>query len=195
MAMFTTLISPALAYEGLSYTSMDDIQVDFDSYRGMPLMVEAYSTTCSYCQDQHPDLLEVYSEKNASINFLSLSTVSDSDNIDLILEFNVSYPSPWALGWDESKSFENTYNIQGTPTMILFDEDGTFASCSIGKKNSTAINAEIDSFLADPDGYIASNSGNGQCEDLGGGIDPIFMVLLGGIIIYFIYVEIMKRRK
>ena len=127
---------------------------------------------------------------------MSLSTVTDSDNIEIILDFNTSYPTPWDLGWDESKEFESTYNIQGTPTMILFDEDGTFASCTIGKRNSTEINAEIDSFLADKDGYIAANSRNGQCEDLENGIPTfIYALLLGGFAFYFIYVEVMKRRK
>jgi thiol-disulfide isomerase/thioredoxin len=175
---------------------MDNETVNFDEYKGKPLLVEAFATTCSHCQDQHSDLVEVYNEKNDSINFLSLSTVTDSDNIDLILEFNETYPSPWDLGWDENKTFEDTYNIQRTPTMVLFDEDGTYASCIIGKRNSTVINAEIDSFLSDPAGYIAANSGDGRCADLDGGFpDLVIVILLGGIVIYFIYIEILKRRK
>ena len=194
--IFTTLISPTLAYTGLSYTSMNDAQVGFEEYTGKPLLVEAFFTTCSHCRDQHPDLLEVYNEKNASINFLSLSTVSDSDNIELIMEFNETYPTPWDLGWDENKEFENAYNVQGTPTMILFDKDGTYASCSIGRENSTVINAEIDALLADPAGYIAANSGEGQCDDLSNPLlDLVIIALVGGIVIYFISVEILKRRK
>ena len=194
--IFTTLISPSLAYQNLSFTSMDNENVSFDDYKGKPLLVEAFSTTCSHCQDQHHDLLEVYNEKNASINFLSLSTVTDTDDIDTILEYNESYPTPWDLGWDVNKTFEDTYNIQGTPTMIIFDQDGTYASCSIGKRNSTVINAEIDAFLADPDGYIASNSGEGQCEDINTDFTLyIILALIGGITIYFISVEILKKRK
>ena len=197
MAIFTTLISPTLAYQDLSFTSMNNENISFDDYKGKPLLVEAFSTTCSHCQEQHPDLLEVYNEKNASINFLSLSTVTETDDIETILGYNETYPTPWDLGWDESKEFEETYNIQGTPTMILFDKDGTYASCSIGRQNSTVINAEIDAFLADPDGYIASNSGEGQCEDINGGdfATLVSAILLGGIIIYFISVEVMKKRK
>ncbi|MHA2249928.1 MAG: TlpA family protein disulfide reductase, partial [Candidatus Kariarchaeaceae archaeon] len=124
-------ITPVQGY-GISttYTNLDEEQESFDIFEGKPVLIEAMATWCSHCQDEHEELEKLWnSDENTTFQMMTLSIDGEKDDLDTINDYLTDHPSPWVVGWDRDETFKQAYNIQATPTMILFDSDGEFINC------------------------------------------------------------------
>lgn len=101
-----------------SYTNLSGNTVSYDQYSNKPLLVDAMKTTCSYCQDQQPILVQLEQTHGEYIDILSIS-IYTGDTIQSMQSFVNEYGHAGDAGLDQQ--FGSEYNIEGTPTMILFD--------------------------------------------------------------------------
>ena len=82
-----------------SYLNMDEQEVPFTDFEGELLLVEAFATWCSHCQDEHEELDKLWKKYNNSLQILSLSVASD-DTLTTVRDYLVDYPTSWAVGLD-----------------------------------------------------------------------------------------------
>ena len=192
LLVFSNIPVGAYSLEG-SYTNLEDQNVKFERFKGIPLFLEAFSTECSHCLDQHPELVRIYNEFKNTVSMLSL-TVDADDDIAKLLEYNISYPTSWEMGRNLDSTLER-FNIKYTPTMILFDSEGNYANCWIGFTEYSILNFEINSFLDDPVGYNSGNKDKScNIENTENNYLNYGLIFSGVILIYFIISDIRKRR-
>ncbi len=192
MIMYITPISADYAIN-LSYRDLQNNEIKFSKYNGSILLVEAFSTECPHCLAEHAQLVDVYNS-NLNISMLSLS-IDKNDNIDKLLSYNNSYPTPWDLGLDIESNYMTQYNIQATPTMILFDENGKFANYWIGETDNKTLIDEIRTMQKDPVSYIQLHGGD-KVPDYNPGINYIFYGIIGtGTIIMYYIIKLVFSKK
>jgi thiol-disulfide isomerase/thioredoxin len=159
--LFLMIIIPVNGY-GITgqFTNLDGEQEDFDMFEGKPVLIEAFATWCSHCQNEHGELTQLWdTDKNSTFQMMSLSVDANKDSISTVQEYLEDYPTPWIVGWDDNEDFRQAYNIQAYPTMLLFDAGGDLVNCWVGEKSADSLQSEIYSFIADPNQYKSDNEG------------------------------------
>lgn len=191
LLLFSSMPVKAYNLDG-SYTNLDGDEVEFSTFQGKPLFVEAFSTTCDHCLDQHPEMVKLNDEYNGTLSMLSLTTNID-DDASKLLEYNSSYPTPWELGRNSDTTLEDL-DVKFTPTMVLFDSDGNYANCWVGFTEFAVLDFEINAFIEDPTGYVSENGG-GSCDNPNvlGNYILYGLIFAGLLIIYFYFTQ--RRRK
>lgn len=195
---FAILLVCILAISSLAFNSSDTYQdletgeTSLTEFRGKLLLVEAFSTSCGHCEDQHPVLEEIYQDYQDDIYLLSIS-ISSQDTVQTVEDFNSTFPSSWNVGLDSSDFFTDSYGIWGTPTFLLFSAEGEFGSCTVGQQSKDQLTQMLDSALEDIDAYTQENSGDGECERRSG-IDPLSSIFLIAVIVYVAYYFYNRRK-
>ncbi len=102
------------------YTNLSGNVVNFDTFEGKYVLIEAFDGDCPPCKEQHPILANIFSDYWQDISILSLAVW---DSLDDVIAYEEDYPTSWGIGVD-SGSFKDDYSISGTPTLQLFDPEG-----------------------------------------------------------------------
>ena len=62
------LVNPVSAYSFSGYyTNLQGNIVDFNTFEGDYVLVEAFAVGCYYCEQQHPILVQIYNEYRQDI--------------------------------------------------------------------------------------------------------------------------------
>lgn len=72
LLFFSSMHVKAYNLDG-SYTNLDGDEVEFSTFQGKPLLVEAFSTVCDHCLDQHPVMVEL-NDKYSSLLSMNSKT-------------------------------------------------------------------------------------------------------------------------
>ncbi len=105
------------------YTNLNGNVVNFNTFEGKYVLVEAFAVGCHYCELQHPILVNVFNDYWQDISILSLAVYPDQDSLDDVIANEVDFPTSWSIGLD-SGNFKDDYSIGGTPNLLLFDPEG-----------------------------------------------------------------------
>ncbi len=194
--LFVVLFTPQSTNAAISgaYTNLNNQQVAYSSYNNRMLLIEAFATDCSYCRDQHPELVKFNSRFSSDIFLISVS-VSADDTIPVITNYLQEYPASWEVGIDTGGSFANQFGIRSTPTMIFFDGNGNALDTKIGFTSYDELASTMEYFLefddpftAPPHTYIPPEGPEGSfIEELFG--SPIFGIAFFGIIVIMVYLK------
>lgn len=106
-------------------------QESLSLYRGNVLLVDFWATWCVPCIASLPDI-ERLSETLGDLGF-QVITISVDENVELVEEFMESRADLPYINWfvgPESKLYDD-WSIQGLPTYIVVDRDGTVLGKSI----------------------------------------------------------------
>ncbi len=121
--------------------------ISFNNFQGTFLFIEAMWTECHWCQEEHPILNELYNSHGSSMVMISLAIYS-SDNANTLSEYGKEYPTAWHIGLDVNQAFKNTFNIESTPQMLLFDREGNYLYNWRGYTEYSKMQVVIDSYLS-----------------------------------------------
>ena len=114
--------SAAYAVSG-SYQNLEGTNINYSTYEGQFVFLEAFSTTCGYCIEQHPIVGDLYDAYGTEIVFVTVAIYRTVDTIQTLTEFVGEHPTEWHLGLDDG-SLKDTMGIAGTPNMFLLDKAG-----------------------------------------------------------------------
>ncbi|MHA2169180.1 MAG: TlpA family protein disulfide reductase [Candidatus Kariarchaeaceae archaeon] len=195
--LFLMMIIPVNGY-GIKgqFTNLDGELEGFGIFEDKPVLIEAFATWCSHCQNEHEELSQLWeTDKNATFQMMTLSVDADDDDIFTIQEYLEDYPTPWKVGWDSNEEFKTTYNIQAYPTILLFDAGGDLANCWIGEKSFTSLQSEISAFIGDPVSYKNSNTNDGTCQSPEQQLPTLLIIGFTMSILIAIYFVINSFRK
>jgi hypothetical protein len=80
--------------------------------------------------------------------------------------------------------------------MILFDSDGEFINCWVGKKSYESLESEVNSFITSPEDYRLNHENTGACKDPDSlNIDILLIGLSLSVIIAFYFIINSNRKK
>lgn len=113
-----------------------------------PVLVSFWSTSCSVCIAEMPELAHLY-ETYEPQGFELIAVALPSDRPDAVLnlaeEKNLPYPVAIDLNGSVLKQFEP---VRVTPTTFLISADGKIVNRYVGRMNMDKLRASIDELLA-----------------------------------------------
>jgi peroxiredoxin len=127
----------------ISLLGIDGTELRLASYRGKPLLVTFWATTCQTCLREMPQLIQLYRELSPrGLEIIGIAMAYDPPNRVLALREDRQIPYPVALDIhsDAARAFDN---VQLTPTTFLIAPDGHVAWRKTGELDMTELRTEI----------------------------------------------------
>ncbi|MHA2097622.1 MAG: TlpA family protein disulfide reductase [Candidatus Kariarchaeaceae archaeon] len=180
-----------------SYLNTDATITPYSSFEGKILLVEAFATWCSHCQDEHKELDKLWDEKNDSIEILSLAVASD-DNLGTVENYLQDYPTRWDVGVDINGTFKSEYKIPGFPALLFFDSEGSILSCHIGERSFNDLSSDVNNIMDNPEDYRNNRESSCELDPLTQFLQsPVFIVLvfLGLAVVIYVIRKLLKSQK
>ncbi len=148
-AGYYRFMPPRLAHApDISLLSVDGEELRLPAYRGRPVLVTFWSTTCPSCVREIPHLSELYRElAPQGLEIIGISTAYDPPNQVLAMResHEIPYPVTLDINADAAHAFGN---IRVTPTSFLIAPDGRVVQSRIGRLDMKALRREILAMIA-----------------------------------------------
>ena len=122
--------------------------LELSAYRGEPVMVVFWATSCPTCIDEMPQIVELYEALGAD-GFNVLGVAMDYDPVDRVNALVERKQLPYTIVVDEGGHIARAFNnVRVTPTTVLIDPAGGVVWQRIGHLDFPAIHKQIRDMLA-----------------------------------------------
>ncbi|MHA2250673.1 MAG: TlpA family protein disulfide reductase [Candidatus Kariarchaeaceae archaeon] len=181
-----------------TYQNLDGGYTPFNTYEGSVLLIEAFSTTCGACIDQHSTMQTLYSTHESKAVIISLS-INQGDSLQSLNSFVDDHPTSWNIGLDPDQSLADRESVTHTPSFILYDKEGTRQFFHTGKLDLVALQNLIDAYYEE-DSLAIENATKTitptkEPKPIIGEIfsNPGFQMVTGLIVVLVIYFQLTKK--
>jgi thiol-disulfide isomerase/thioredoxin len=131
------------ALPAVSYKTFDGTQVPL-STDGKPLLINFWSSTCTPCIKEMPDLESIYQANSGNLGFLGLQVSERAEaGLQMIDRTGITYPT----GRDSSAGVFRAFGGVGLPRTVLVRADGTIAYVHSGALTAAELQQAIDETL------------------------------------------------
>ncbi|MHA2275795.1 MAG: TlpA family protein disulfide reductase, partial [Candidatus Kariarchaeaceae archaeon] len=148
-----------------TFTDLNGNEIPYEIFEGRLLLVEGFWTECSAWIQIHPELNKIYQEYQNIVEMVSVA-VFPADTIATVTQFKVDHPTPWGIGIDTDGELAGIFNIQYTPTLLLFNLEGRRLYENTGYMSYNDIKAVLEAYLSipnpQPSDSVTINFGNGD---------------------------------
>jgi len=137
-------------------------KIALDKYRGEPLLVTFWATTCTTCMQEMPHLIDLYNELSTrGLRVIGIAIFYDPPNRVLTVQDMRHIPYTIALDIDAqaSRAFGN---VELTPTTFLFDPDGNLVYRKVGAMEMDRMREKIGSMFAPEPAPRPASTGSGS---------------------------------
>jgi peroxiredoxin len=127
----------------INVTGIDGNELHLSDYRGRPLLVTFWATTCPGCIREMPHLIELYEELSPQgLEIIGIAMDYDPPNHVLAMRDakQIPYPVALDLNAEAARAFGN---VRLTPTSFLIAPDGHIAFRKIGEMNMDRLRRDI----------------------------------------------------
>lgn len=138
-----------VAVPNFEFMDRDGNTVDFDSFKGKPVVINFWGTWCPYCLLEMADFNKIAGEYGDDVNFLFLDVANSEDETVEAVEKYLS-----DKGYDNIVSYYDNpgygiymFGINSFPTTVYVDSDGYLYDATIGMTNYDDIKAVLDSLV------------------------------------------------
>jgi thiol-disulfide isomerase/thioredoxin len=123
--------------------TLDNKEFDWESLRGKYVLVKFTATWCRPCDDMIPLMLENYEKyKDKGLEIVSVymwqERGGDPDPVETVKKNAEEKKLPWIILSEplskkaKQPEYENFYNIEGVPTLVLVDKEGKIIYVTVG---------------------------------------------------------------
>ena len=112
-----------------SLPTIDGDTLTLSDLRGKPVILTFWTTGCGACLYQMPFFQVAQEEMGQEVNIIAID-IGESGGLVQLFAAYYGYTFTFALDYDGS--VYNEYNVRGTPTNFLIDEDGVIQDIRIG---------------------------------------------------------------
>jgi cytochrome c biogenesis protein CcmG, thiol:disulfide interchange protein DsbE len=119
-------------------------ETSFAAYRGKPLVVNVWASTCAPCLTEMPDLQQVSEEHAGHLEFLGLAFLDDPvASQAMVDETGVRYD----IGLDPDGAIGAEIGTVGLPFTLFVDADGTVVDTKVGAMPLDEIRRRVEDLL------------------------------------------------
>lgn len=126
---------------------IDGRKIAINSFKGKPLLVTFWSTTCSTCIKEMPHLVELYNELNKEgFEIIAIAMPYDPPNrvIELSEKKGITYPVALDI---EGLAMQAFGDVRVTPTSFLVDSLGNIVEQKTGEMDIKQLRIRIKELL------------------------------------------------
>lgn len=133
----------------ISVLSIDGRKLNLADYRGKPLLVTFWATTCPGCIKEMPHLIELYEELHPR-GFEIISIAMDYDPPNQVLAMSKARDIPYHVALDIHAEAARAFgDVRLTPTSFLIAPDGRIVYQKIGEMDMAKVRQDILEMLDD----------------------------------------------
>ena len=123
-----------------SFTRFDGSQASTHDYRGKPLLVNFFSSTCVPCQTEMPALEQVHRKAGDSVRFLGLDV---QDTVASGKAFVETVGVTYDMGRDPDGAILQGLGGTALPTTVLLDANGKIVYQHLGKLDVNELDKQL----------------------------------------------------
>jgi thiol-disulfide isomerase/thioredoxin len=113
-----------------TFSKLDGSQSSFASYRGTPVVVNFFSSTCVPCVTEMPALQALHEQIGTKVAFLGMDV---QDTVPSATAFVATVKVTWDIGRDPDGSIlSKKLGGIGMPTTVVLDRDGAVVQKWLG---------------------------------------------------------------
>lgn len=131
----------------VTVTALDGQAVNIEQYRGKPLLVTFWATTCPGCVKEIPHFAELYNELNPrGFNLVAIAMAYDPPEQVRFMARQRGMPYTVALDSDgnAARAFGD---VKLTPTTFLIDPNGRIVQQKLGEVDIAQLRQKIEEML------------------------------------------------
>lgn len=106
-----------------SLTDLNGNAVQLSQWRGKPVLLNFFKSTCPWCQAEMPKLGEVY-RRHADLEVQVFGIVIGKDDETSAARFAAEKGLDFPLAVDTQKTVRELYPLRRVPTIVLIDAEG-----------------------------------------------------------------------
>ncbi len=146
------LLHPGTASTGLgvgnvapdfTLTSLDGKQVSLSQFRGKPVILNFWYSTCPGCLAEIPGMQRFYSAQQAAGKDFVILGVNSVDDAQTAQQFAQQYGLSYSLALDNNQHIATLYNLTATPTSYFIDRQGMIRSVVVGPVDETTLQQDV----------------------------------------------------
>ncbi len=138
-----------IAVPNFQFTDAEGNTVDFDDFKGKPIVMNFWGTWCPWCVEEMGDFNKLAGEYGDKVNFLFLDVPNGSDETPDKVKKYLS-----DNGYDNITSYYDSmtqgcymFGLNSFPTTVYVDKDGYLFDAAIGLTNYDAVKEIVDSMI------------------------------------------------
>jgi peroxiredoxin len=142
----------------ISLLSVDGEELRLPAYRGRPVLVTFWSTSCPSCVREIPHLIDLYRElAPQGLEIIGITTAYDPPN--RVLEMRKSRDIPYPVALDLHADAAHAFgDVRVTPTSFLIAPDGRVVQSKVGRLDMTGLRRQILAMIAAQTNSAADSS-------------------------------------
>lgn len=125
----------------LAYTSMDEQPLTSAKYKGKPLVINFWSSTCTPCITEMPDIQKVHGQLGDKVAFLGLDVQDAIESGKFMLE---KTGAKYDVGRDPRGDVLTQLGGINLPTTVFVAADGTVKAIHTGQLSADELRQVID---------------------------------------------------
>ncbi len=113
--------------------------IKLKSFKGKTLVLNFWTTWCTYCQEEITELNKFYSEKGEDIELMGVNITSSEQSKQAVVQFIENAQIKFLIGMDINGDVSKKYGIIGIPTTFIIDKSGVIKKKIVGPVNATML--------------------------------------------------------
>lgn len=132
----------------LAFKIIDGQTLSLEEFRGQPVLIDFWATSCRSCMHELPDLITLYHELSAE-GLQIIGVAMSYDRPDLVLKTSSKYQIPYPVALDINGEIAAAFGrVDVTPTHFLISPDGNIAERIIGAIDPVTLRDKIKAMFA-----------------------------------------------
>ena len=110
---------------------------------GKPIFINFWTSWCTYCRLEAPDVEKAYKKYGNKVVFLSVN-VTSQDSMPAIQAFAQQFGMTWKIPLDTTGAVAQKYQIIAFPTSFFVDRAGLIEDKVVGALSPGTLNADLE---------------------------------------------------
>jgi peroxiredoxin len=120
------------AAPNFTLTTLDGKRVSLSDYRGKPVMLNFWYTTCPGCLEEIPGMQRFYASQQAAGKNLVILGINGVDDAQTAQQFVQQEGMTYTIVMDNGGQVATSYSLTATPTSYFIDRQGIIRSVYVG---------------------------------------------------------------
>lgn len=110
---------------------------------GKPIFINFWTSWCTYCRLEAPDVEKAYRKYGKKVVFLSVNVTSE-DSMPAIQAFTQKFGMTWQVPLDTTGAVAQKYQIIAFPTSFFVNRSGLVEDKVVGALSPGTLNADLE---------------------------------------------------
>lgn len=125
-----------------------DGRVTLEDFSGKPTVAAFFASWCEICQVELPRFAALEAQVGEQVNFVGINTMNNGSGLPFAIDRGIgSWPLARDIGGIDGRQLATNFGARGSPTTVIYDENGTVVDVNLGRLTADALAAKLQEFF------------------------------------------------